>query len=316
MQTDTLTLKAGAPGQRYCLRVLRFGAADAQPKAYIQAALHADELPALLVAQKLQQQLQALEAQGQLHGRFDVRDGVNFNREYADLAPLVAARVAGQLGPDAKANTRLIRAALRQETARLAASTPTQDMKNRLLHLAADADIVLDLHCDSVAAMHVYALSPQAEQAKQLGALLGARAILIASESGGSPFDEACSRTWLQLQQQFPQHPIALDCFSTTVELRGETDLRHDWAQQDARALVDFMRLQGVLRGPLPAVPAALCEPTPWAASEPITATTPGLVVFHHDIGAQVTAGEVVADVVDVASGDVTPLRCQSSGVL
>jgi hypothetical protein len=339
MQAHTIELTPGSPGQRYALQVLRFGAPDASPKAYVQAAVHADELPAILVAHQLKQMLAALEARGellgqvvlvpfanpiglsqqvhgQLHGRFDLRDGVNFNREYADLAPLVAAQLAGKLGADAKANTRLIREALRQVTATLPATTPTQDLKNHLLRLAVDADMVLDLHCDTAAALHVYALSPQADLARQLGALLGARAILIASESGGTPFDEACSRTWLQLQQQFAQFPIELGCFSTTVELRGETDLRHELARQDAQALLDFMRLHGVLCGPLPVVPVASCEPTPLAASEPITASKAGVVVFRSDLGQRVAAGDVIADLVDAETGDVTPMRCESAGVL
>lgn len=338
MQTDTLTLKAGAPGQRYSLRVLRFGAADARPKAYIQAALHADELPALLVAQKLQQQLQALEAQGQLlgqvvlvpyanpiglaqqvlgylAGRFDVRDGINFNREYADLAALVAPRVAEQLGSDARANTQLIRQAMRDVMAARTANTPAEDMKNHLLRLAADADVVLDLHCDSESVLHLYALSPQVEMTRELGALLGAQAMLMAEESGGSPFDEACSRPWLQLQQLFPNHPIELACFSTTVELRGETDVRHDLAEQDARGLVAFLRLRGVLGGERPVLPTPLCAPTPLVASEPIVAPHAGVVVFHRAVGERVVAGDLIADLLDPETGACTPLRCQSAGV-
>ncbi len=338
MQTETLTLKAGAPGQRYSLRVLRFGAADAQPKAYIQAALHADELPALLVAQKLTTQLQALEAQGQLRGqvvlvpyanpiglaqqvlgylvgRFDVRDGVNFNREYADLAALVAPRVAGALGPDAQANTRLIRQAMREALAVLTAHTPAEDLKIQLLRLAADADVVLDLHCDTESVLHLYALSPQVDMTRELGALLGAQAMLMAEQSGGSPFDEACSSPWLKLRQQFPHHPIALDCFSTTVELRGETDVRHDLAEQDARALVDFLRLRGLVDGPRPALPPLLCQPTPLTASEPLLAPHAGVVVFHRRVGDTVAAGDLIADILDPETGACTPLHCQSAGV-
>ena len=78
--------------------------------------------------------------------------------------------------------------------AALQAREPAADLKNRLLQWAADAHTVLDLQCDSEAALHLYALTPQAELAAELGALLGARAILLATESGDQPFDEACSR--------------------------------------------------------------------------------------------------------------------------
>ena len=57
--------------------------------------------------------------------------------------------------------------------------TELKSMRKTLLTLAHDADIVLDLHCDGEAAMHLYALTPQAEQAAQLGALLQAQALLL-----------------------------------------------------------------------------------------------------------------------------------------
>ena len=107
MQTDTIDLISATPGQRQVLTVLRFGQPGAGPKAMIQAALHADEVPAMLVAQKLRTLLDALEAQGQMRGevilvpyanplglsqhllgqhqgRFDLRDGINFNRNVPD----------------------------------------------------------------------------------------------------------------------------------------------------------------------------------------------------------------------------------------
>ena len=63
-----------------------------------------------------------------------------------------------------------------------------------------------------------------AELAAELGALMGAQAILLATESGDQPFDEACSRPWLQLQQRLAPHPLPLGCFASTVELRGQAD--------------------------------------------------------------------------------------------
>ncbi len=339
MQVQTIPLLSAAPGAQHSLRVLRFGRPGSGPKAMIQAALHADEVPGMLVAHQLRQRLLALEAAqgligqvllvpyanplglaqqmlGQHHGRFDLRDGTNFNRGYPDLAAPVAAAVGSQLGRNAEANAALIRDALCAAAARLTARHPAQDLKNRLLQLAADCELVLDLHCDADAAMHVYALTPQADIAQQLGALLGARAVLLATESGDSPFDEACSRPWLQLQQQFPLADVPLGCFCATVELRGQADTSHAMAAQDADALVEFLRRQGIVAGTPAPLPAPLCQPTPLAGSEPITAPTAGVVVFHRNVGDSVAAGELIADVVDVDSGAVTPLRTQSAGLL
>ena len=53
MQSDTITLAPATPGTAWSLPVWRFGTPGQGPKAYIQAALHADEVPAMLVAQGL-----------------------------------------------------------------------------------------------------------------------------------------------------------------------------------------------------------------------------------------------------------------------
>jgi len=339
METDILEIQSPAPGTQLSLQVRRFGTPGTGPKAYIQGALHADEVPAILVTRQLARLLADLEAQGAIHGeivlvpfanpiglaqhvlgahqgRFDVRDGSNFNRGYAELAPLVIEELRSQLTPDASTNTTLIRRALKAAADAQVASHSTQDLKNQLLRLAVDADIVLDLHCDTDAVMHVYALTPQAAIAAELGAALGARAVLLATESGDCPFDEACSRPWLALQQQLPQFPIELACFAATVELRGEADTSHALAAQDAQALCQFLAQRGVLSLAGTPLPQALCRPTPLSGSEPITAPHAGVVVFHRQPGDQVQAGDLIADLVDALTGEVTALRCQGAGLL
>ena len=339
MQVQTLDLQGSTPGSRQSLTVLRFGKPGAGPRATIQAALHADEVPGLLVAQSLRVQLQALEAAGELIGevqlvpyanpiglaqqvigqhlgRFDVRDGINFNRDHPELAQAACAALQGRLGIDVQANVLTVRAALRDAAAALTATTPAQDLKNKLVQLAIDSDVVLDLHCDSQAVMHLYGLTPQAELCAELGALLGAKAVLLATESGDSPFDEACSSPWLTVQQQFAPHPVPLACFCATVELRGETDTDHALARQDASAIIEFLRRRGIVAGAVQPLPAALCQPTPLAGSEPISAPRAGVVVFHLEPGVWVPVGTVVADVVDIDTGEVLPIRSVSAGVL
>ena len=340
MLSQTIELHGNTPGTHHDLRVLRFGTPGASPKAYVQAALHADEVPAMLVAQQLRRLLETLEAAGQVlgevvlvpfanpiglaqqimgqhHGRFDLRDGGNFNRAFADLSVSLAASMGDQLTADAERNTELVRGALRGAASALGARSSTEDLKNRLLQLAIDADVVLDLHCDSEAVMHLYALTPQRGMACELGAALGAQAVLLATESGGSPFDEACTRPWLVLQQQRPEAAIPLACFAATVELRGASDTSHTLASQDADALVAFLRLRGVLGGPAPALSdLPCCEPTPLSGSEPVFAPHAGVVVFQRQPGERVAAGDTIADLVDPTGGAVTAVRCESGGVL
>jgi len=338
MKTEIIALLSPAPGTQQTLQVQRYGTPGASPKVYIQGALHADEVPAILVTQQLARRFTELESQGaiqgeivlvpcanpiglaqhnlgQHQGRFDLRDGGNFNRGFADLAELVKDNLRPQLGPNSTDNTKAIRSALRAAAQGLHANNTVQDLKNTLLQLAVDADIVLDLHCDTDAVMHVYALTPQAELAEQLGAALGAQAVLLATESGGTPFDEACSRPWLVMQEMFPEFPVELACFGATVELRGEADTSHVLAKKDALALCDFLSSQGVLRQSS-TIPSPLCSATPLSGSEPITAPHAGVVVFHCTPGDVVVAGDLIADLVDAATGAITPLVCKSGGVL
>ncbi len=338
MQTQYIELIAPAPGQSCRLQVLRFGHAGSKRKAYIQAALHADEVPAMLTALRLKTLLQDLEAKSQLlgeivlvpyanplglsqhihgqhHGRFNLSDGINFNRGFPELTQAVFQSVKAGISQDAQNNETIIRAALKAAAAALPALTPAQDLKRRLLQQAIDADIVIDLHCDSDAVVHLYGLTPQAKTLTQLGAQLGAQAVLLATESGDSPFDEACSRPWLDLQRLMPDAPIPLACFSTTVELRGEADVSHALASQDAQALIGFLQMQGFIAGTTPDK-QALCEPTPLSGSEPITAPSAGVIVFHRRSGETVHAGDAIADIVNPDTSEITTLRCASGGVL
>lgn len=337
MITDTHALIGATPGLHAELSVLRFGSDQPGPKAAIQAALHADEVPALLVAHCLRERLAALEALGQLtgevrlvpvanpiglgqrvlgrhEGRFDLRDGLNFNRGFSDLAAQVSDSVKTALGADAAANVATLRGALREAVRLLPVQTPTEHLKQLLLLNAVDCDIVLDLHCDSEAVVHLYSLDVHRPLVTELGARLGAQAVLLAMDSGDGPFDEACSRPWIQLQQRWPGHAIPAACFATTVELRGEAEVDFAQAAADADALIAFLRARGVVAGPADAPPTARCEATPLTASEPIHAVHAGIVVFHAAPGQALAAGDVVATLVDPASGERTELRTAGGG--
>ena len=56
-------------GSQKHLVSFRYGAADARPKVYLQASLHAEELPGMLVAHHLRPLLEAAERAGRLRGQ-------------------------------------------------------------------------------------------------------------------------------------------------------------------------------------------------------------------------------------------------------
>ena len=330
----------------YQLTSFHFGPPGSGKKVYIQGSLHADEVPGMLVSQFLRKELSALEAAGKisgeiilvpaanpiglaqaLHGaafgRFDLTTGVNFNRAYKHVAEDLKKSLDGKLGADADANVALIRDHARSSIAAWQPATDAETLKKTLMTLAIDADIVLDLHCDNEAVLHIYAGTPLANQIAPLAAILGSHATLLAYEAGGEPFDEACSRLWWDLDAHFEhQYPIPAACLSTTIELRGEQEVSYELARKDAAGLLQFLTQQGVLHAGDAAAQAAaavmpqpLCEATPLEGVEPLYAPHAGILIYTRDLGERVTAGDPIADLIDPVSGDTTVLRAAVDGV-
>ncbi|MFG5408719.1 succinylglutamate desuccinylase/aspartoacylase family protein [Piscinibacter sakaiensis] len=66
MLTRTHPLPGATPGTQRHLTSFHYGPTDRGRKVYVQASLHADELPGMLVAHHLRHHLAALEAQDRL----------------------------------------------------------------------------------------------------------------------------------------------------------------------------------------------------------------------------------------------------------
>ena len=334
-----IPLDHGRPGTRRHLRVHRFGNPGAGPKAYVQAGLHADETPGHLVARHLLDGLRAADAEGRvrgevvlvpcanpigldqvlhgsLNGRFELATGTNFNRAYADLAA-AAGRVAGRLGMDAAENVRILRAALAEAAAGLPVATEAESLRRHLLSLAIDADVVLDLHCDAEAVLHLYTGTELWPDAADLAAETGCRAVFLASESGGEPFDEACSGVWWRMRRLLPSHvPVPAACLAATLELRGKSDVDDGLAAADAAALLRFLARRGVLAGDPGPLPPLLCEAAPLAAVFRVRAPEAGILVHKAALGDRVAAGAVVAEVVDPVTGERHACRAGVEGLV
>jgi len=340
MQTRHHPLLEPTPGTRRELVSHHYGTPGHGPKIYIQASLHADELPGMLVAHYLKREFDALEAAGRilgeivlvpmanpiglsqrlLHnhlGRFELHSGENFNRHYPERFETAGDVAESQLGADAAHNVAVLRKALREAVAAAPVETELQSMRRTLMELACDADVVLDLHCDAQAVLHLYTETPCWPQCEPLARWLGAQVTLLAQDSGDSPFDEACSQTWRKWGERFgARFPIPQACLAVTVELRGTLDVEHLGAKVDARNIVHYLMQRGAVAGTPPEMPEALGDARPLAGSMPIAAPVGGLLVFLREPGAQVQAGDVVAEVIDPLTQAVTPLQSPVDGLL
>ena len=159
-------------------------------------------------------------------------------------------------------------------------------LKKILHRLAVTSDVVLDLHSDSEALLHMYTQDHLWPLFADLAVCLDSQCQLLAPTEAGKCTDEAASWPWAALSnryneimkdekrreskyiacptkiltlfhttisfqpgRRFPDYPIPMACHSATVELRGEADVSDELATKDAQALIRFMRHRGFLTG-------------------------------------------------------------------
>ena len=344
MQRLDHSLLSSSLGSQKTLTSFHFGTPGARPKVYIQASLHAEELPGMLVAHHLRALLEVAEAaqliQGEIilvpvanplglaqrvdhkpMGRFDLDTSENYNRHYPDFAKAIGPGVLAELTPDPQANVALVRRAMAAYLRDWSPATELQSLRRTLLNLAHDADSVLDLHCDGEGVLHFYTEEPCWAQLEPLARLLGSEAILLAKNSGSSPFDECLSGVWWRLAEALQAAgltaPLPQGCCSTTIELRGEQDVSHALAQTDAQAIYAYLQHVAVLKCPQPPeIPPLKCQPTPLSGSETLYANMPGVVVFAANVGDALRQGDLVAEVIDPIANQTQRIVAGVDGIL
>jgi len=340
-----IALPQMTPGTRRIIAFHRFGKAGARPKAYLQAAIHANELPGAMALHHLMPMLAAADRARRIRGeivvvptvnpiglaqlvgnnhlgRYELLGRENFNRNWHDLAPAVAERVAKALGRDATANVAAIRRAALAALAALRPQNELQALRTEVMKLAVDADIVLDLHCDLQAALHLFISRrdwPGAAQA--LAADIGSAATLY-----NDPYPEALtfsgvhSALWARLAERFPAASIPQACLSATIEYRGQHDVNHRLGASDAKNLFRFLLRRGIIAGRAGPLPRLKARATPIAGMDVGYVPQPGILVYHRTEGARVRKGEAVCEVIDPADprgpAARTQMLARTSGIL
>ncbi len=339
---EKVPLMPPGPGSERFLTVHRFGPAGA-PRLYFQAALHADELPGALVLHRMLGLLEEADRRGGLAaefvvvplanpvglanrimnyhlGRFDLDGDGNFNRWYPDLGPEVARRVAGRLGRDGKANLALIRRAMNEALGAWPARGEANTLRKALLALSLESDFIFDLHCHGEGIPYIYFPETVWPRYADLAAELGCRTVLLHDAGSGTAFEDAAGAVFRHLKREFPDCAIGDAPFTTTLELRGQSDVGLELAGRDAAALWRFLQRHGFVDGDPGPPPDLTCRPTPLAGSDNLVAPVAGVVSYRVAPGDAVEAGDVVADIVDPAEADgakaLTPVASRASGVL
>ncbi|WP_160007284.1 succinylglutamate desuccinylase/aspartoacylase family protein [Rhizobium sp. 18055] len=317
METSEIILSGDTAGIEWRLPVLRFKGSDPKvPKVYIQAALHANELPGTALIHFLCEMLREAEKAGQilgditivphanpigaaqshfgeLQGRFDLGTRTNFNRDF----PLISVRERDGLVEN------------------LDQYGVVDRLKRQLMHMALGCDLVIDLHCDDESLQYAYIDDAFWPEAADLASALDMEAVLL-SDGESSAFEEAVGYAW--------KHEVAGDKkallpgkLSVTVELRGGRDVYPEMAKKDAAGLFKFLASRGAIEtavalGPFtgPAVPLDNIEM--------IRAPEAGTVLFHRNIGEKVGEGELLATIITrpgMADGTVE-VRAPQAGLI
>lgn len=346
MQTQTLSLVGSTPGTTYQLRALHFGPSGGK-KVYLQASLHGDELPGSLVSYYLHHELLRLEQENRLEahivlvpfcnpiglgqmldyqhiGRFHLATAQNFNRLQigADLFSKlvdIIEREEHVWFDNVADNTRLIRSYLKRLIDELPVLTETDSLHKSLLSLSYDADLVLDLHCDNQSVMHLYGTPAAWPKLEPLARYLGSHCQLLSEDSGTNSFDEVLSLIWARLQAQYPEVALELACTSSTVEFRGEYDLSHELAEQDAKAIIQYLNHQGFVSLAAESTeepPALVNEAHPLGGICYVDAPVAGIAVYLVQPGDWVEAGQAIVDILDPISLSKTTVTSPARGVV
>ncbi|OON39710.1 succinylglutamate desuccinylase [Izhakiella australiensis] len=339
MQQQHHPLLSAALGTQREIISYHFGP-QSDRQVYIQASLHGDELPGMVVAWYLKQHLARLEAAGKLNarftlvplanpialsqhwqgshlGRFHSESGQDFNRQFPALGAALAARLTHKLTLDEQQNRRLIRAAIDEHFSNIHPASELDSQRFILLRMAAQADLMLDLHCDWEAVPHLYTMPHAWPEIEPLARLLGSEVQLLAQISGGEPFDEACCEPWITLAERFgDNYPMPRGLLPATLELRGVRDVSAEQAERDAEAIIAALTHGSYIQGDVGALPALKNPASSLAGCEYLFAPHSGVILHRRQPGEWIKAGETVAEILDPLSDRLTPIVAQHGGLL
>ncbi|MDR7219929.1 succinylglutamate desuccinylase/aspartoacylase family protein [Aminobacter aminovorans] len=304
MKKSVETIRGDSEGIAYELPLYHIaGTAPDAPSAYIQAALHGDELPGVVAIDALMPKLREAESEGRVRGnltivpranpiganqllfgasqgRFDLGTRVNYNRDFPLLDRPDVALLPGEDVP----------------------MSSDKRLKARLLKLSLGHDIVLDLHCDDEGVAYLYVPDELWPAMADCAANMGVDAVILWSGQSGSSFDEASLHPYLKM----PRKEARLESrVVTTVEYRGVSDVYSTVAEADAQGLYRLLVARGVIEDVTVETRQAFeGVVAPIDHIEMVPAPCAGAILYHVNPGDTVKAGAHIATILRAPGED------------
>ncbi|RWO05517.1 MAG: peptidase M14 [Mesorhizobium sp.] len=317
MQKSIERIAGDSEGHSYEFPVFRFEGTDkAAPSAYLQAALHAGELPGVVAIDALMPMLEKAEAEGRIkgsitvvpqanpigraqyhfgehQGRFHLGTRTNFNRGF----PLLAAPDV-ELLPDTTLGT------------------ADQRLKTRLLQLSIGHDIVLDLHCDDEGLAYLYVHARLWPAMADCAAAMGVDAVILWDEDTDGTFEGASITPYLNLPAEVARFDRRV---ATTVEYRGILDVDGALAGADAEGLYRLLVARGVVQDQALSTPGSFTGlVAPLENIDMMPAPRAGAVLYKVKPGDRVAEGALLATIVHAPgeAGGRTQLFAPQAGII
>ncbi|RWM82864.1 MAG: peptidase M14 [Mesorhizobium sp.] len=317
MQKSIERIAGDSEGVFYEFPVFRFEGADkAASSAYLQAALHAGELPGVVAIDALMPMLEKAKAEdrikgditivpqanpigraqyhfGEHQGRFHLGTRTNFNRGF----PLLAAPDPTLL-PDATFGT------------------ADQRLKTRLLQLSIGHDIVLDLHCDDEGLAYLYVHTSLWPTMADCAAAMSVDAVILWGEDTDGTFEGASITPYLNVAAEVARFDRRV---VTTVEYRGILDVDGALAGADAEGLYRLLVARGVVLDQALSTPGSFNGfVAPLENVDMMPAPRAGAVLYDVKPGDRVAKGALLATIVHAPgeAGGRTEVLAPQAGII
>jgi uncharacterized protein len=263
-----IALPSLGPGSPLFMTQHEFTGGSSAKSAYIQAGLHAGEMPGYLVADHLIRILKQLSQEsmllgnitvvpyanpigasqkvlGDFPGRFYMQTGENFDRYFPSIHEPLQQAVAAQRFR--KNDIGAFKEYFQSEMNKIHVSDPAAMTKKILLQEALKHDVVIDLHCALDATLFIVGKADQQSRTMRLAESVSAKAIVLEGRIENAPLDESYARAWAALRE------VGLvdedkQGFVAVIELRGRADVNDNLAQQDAMGIIRFLTGEGLIQ--------------------------------------------------------------------